>query len=103
MKKIHAVLLLVTLVLISILTLKEEQPYNTAFVLKEAWDEFGLFSYMIGDTDPIIWIQMDEEKSDLELRKYLELNLSQADLEHYSIDIIQTSIEKLEAQSDPLN
>ena len=65
----------------------KEHPYSTPSVLDSAWEKFGLSSYSIGDTDLIISIVIKDIKNKQELRQYLEANLSQSDLNHYTIEI----------------
>ncbi|MEX3914284.1 hypothetical protein AB4672_21160 [Bacillus paralicheniformis] len=59
----------------------------TAEVLESAWDEFGLFSFQIGRTDPAITIGMDHNKSEAKLREYLDDNLSEDAKEKYKLYI----------------
>ena len=68
-------------------------------VLENVWDEFGLFSFQIGDTDPKIWIVMDDTKSEVQLKKYLEENINKTDLNQYNIDITKRSIQEVETES----
>jgi predicted Zn-dependent protease len=110
MKKIISGLMVVVVALILIVytNIKEAESYSTASVLESVWDEFGLFSFFIGeeaedinpttgeDLDPTIWIEMDETKSELELREYLEENLSKSDLNHYKIEIAQRSLQEVQ-------
>lgn len=65
----------------------EKQPYSTSSILDSAWEKFGLSSVSVGDTDPIISIVIKDIKNKQELRQYLEANLSQSDLNHYTIEI----------------
>jgi hypothetical protein len=67
-------------------------------VLQNGWDEFGLFSFEIGDTDSTIRIVMDETKSEQELRKYLEENIDKLYLEHYNIEISKRGLEEVETE-----
>ncbi|MFD2444049.1 hypothetical protein ACFSO7_08625 [Bacillus sp. CGMCC 1.16607] len=77
---------------------KEARADRIASVLRNAWDEFGLFSFNIGDTDPLIWIGMDETKSEQELRDYLEENIDTYDLIYYNIEIFKKNIQELEKE-----
>ncbi len=58
---------------------------STEEVLESAWDEFGLFSFGIGETDAVISIGMDKTKSEDELRRYLNANLSEETKEKYKV------------------
>ncbi|WP_077212450.1 hypothetical protein [Bacillus dakarensis] len=77
---------------------KEARVDRIASVLQDAWDEFGLFSFEIGDTDPTIWIGMDETKNEQELREYLKGNIDKYDLIHYNIEILKKDIQELEKE-----
>lgn len=67
--------------------IKEGQPYSTSSVLDSAYERFKLSSFQIGDTDPKIWIEIQNNTSEQEVRKYLKKNLSKSDLNHYQIEI----------------
>lgn len=69
-------------------------------VLDSAWDEFGLFSYGVEETDLIISIGMDETKSDIKLRKYLNENLSEEAKKKYNIKIFKKDIKLLEKENE---
>lgn len=51
------------------------------------WDEFGLFSFGIGETGAVISIGMDKTKSEDELRRYLNDNLSEETKEKKNIKL----------------
>ncbi|MFJ7738829.1 hypothetical protein ACIQ2D_21210 [Lysinibacillus sp. NPDC097287] len=70
-----------------------------ASVLENAWDEFGLFSFGVGDTDQTISIVMDDTKSDVQLKKYLEENVNKTDLNQYNIEITKRSLQEVETES----
>lgn len=46
---------------------KKDRSARIAQVLDNVWDEYGFFSFQIGDTDPTLWIIMDETKSEEKL------------------------------------
>lgn len=73
---------------------KKDRSARIAQVLDNVWDEYGFFSFQIGDTDPTLWIIMDETKSEEKLMTYLKENLSRSDLEHYRIEILKKSLEE---------
>ncbi|UBM16279.1 hypothetical protein [Bacillus velezensis] len=73
---------------------------STEEVLESAWDEFGLFSLGIGETDPVISIGMDKTKNEEELRRYLNDNLSEEVKEEYKVEIIKKDINVLERQHE---
>lgn len=73
---------------------------STEKVLESAWDEFGLFSFEVGETDPVIAIGMDKTKSEEELRRYLNDNLSEETKEKYKVKIIKKDINVLERQHE---
>ncbi len=55
-------MILVPILIISGITLIEANKKAPEEVLESAWDEFGLFSFQIGITDPAITIGMDQPK-----------------------------------------
>ncbi|MFD5708657.1 hypothetical protein ACFWGV_21295, partial [Bacillus subtilis] len=75
-KRLIGFLILVPILIISGITLIEANKKTPVEVLESAWDEFGLFSFEIGITDPAITIGMDQTKSEAKLREYLKDNLS---------------------------
>ncbi|WP_102272180.1 hypothetical protein [Cytobacillus massiliigabonensis] len=77
---------------------KEARANRIASVLESAWDKFGLFSFQIGDTDPTIWIGMDETKSEQELRDYLNENIDKYDLIYYNVEVFKKSQQELEIE-----
>nr|CAF1822744.1 hypothetical protein NRS6085_04185 [Bacillus subtilis] len=91
-------MILVPILIISGITLIEANKKAPEEVLESAWDEFGLFSFQIGITDPAITIGMDQTKSETKLREYLEHNLSREAKEKYKIYIFKDDIEKLEKE-----
>ncbi|MGE8081983.1 hypothetical protein [Peribacillus loiseleuriae] len=108
MKKFISVLMIVVVVvLIFTVYINKNDVYTNkgearadriASVLHTAWDGFGLFSFQLGETDPTIWIGMDETKSELELREYLEENIDKSDLSHYNIKVFKKNIQELETE-----
>ncbi|MEI5906979.1 hypothetical protein WAK64_07905 [Bacillus spongiae] len=78
---------------------KEARSDRIAAVLEDAREEYGLFSFGIGGTDPIISIGMDKSKSEQEFRDYLEKNIAVSDLVHYKIEVFKKSIRELEMES----
>ena len=77
--------LFIRVICFQILSMFFLQLFNIIF--KYTWDEFGLFSFQIGITDPAITIGMDQTKSETKLREYLEHNLSREAKEKYKIYI----------------
>ncbi|MEC1649458.1 hypothetical protein P9D74_00485 [Bacillus vallismortis] len=76
------------------ITLIESNKKAPEEVLESAWDEFGLFSFQIGITNPVITIGMDQTKSEAKLREYLEHNLSiEAKEKYYKIYIFKDDID----------
>ncbi|KRT87107.1 MULTISPECIES: hypothetical protein [Bacillus] len=71
---------------------------TTEEVLDSAWGKFGLVSYMIGETEPIISIGMDKTKSEEKLQEYLDQNLPPEAKEKYDIEIIKRDIDALEKE-----
>lgn len=91
-------MILVPVLIMSGITLTEANKKAPEEVLKSAWDEFGLFSFQIGITDPAITIGMDQTKSEAKLREYLKDNLSREAKEKYKIYIFKDDIDKLEKE-----
>lgn len=91
-------MILVPILIISGITLIEANKKAPEEVLESAWDEFGLFSFEIGITDPAITIGMDQTKSEAKLREYLKDNLSREAKEKYKIYIFKDDIVKLEKE-----
>ncbi|MEC3632844.1 hypothetical protein ABEY01_07830 [Bacillus velezensis] len=100
-KKLIGVLIIVCSVLMySIGSHPLKNQRSTEEVLQSAWDEFGLFSYGIGETDPVISIGMVKTKSEEELRRYLNDNLSEEAKEEYKVEILKKDINVLERQHE---
>ncbi|MED4613090.1 hypothetical protein P9248_16155 [Bacillus subtilis] len=97
-KRLIGFLILVPILIISGITLIEANKKAPEEVLESAWDEFGLFSFEIGITDPAITIGMDQTKSEAKLREYLKDNLSREAKEKYKIYIFKDDIVKLEKE-----
>ncbi|MFJ7932526.1 hypothetical protein [Peribacillus sp. NPDC096448] len=76
----------------------ETRGERIAAVLNTGFDEYGLFSFEIGDTDPTIRIIMDKAKNEQELREYIEENVSKSDLSHYNLEILQRSLQEVERE-----
>ncbi|MFI2132674.1 hypothetical protein ACH434_21835 [Lysinibacillus fusiformis] len=76
----------------------DEKRWNRiASVLDNAMDEFGLFSFQ-NTPDSTIFIVMDETKSELQLKKYLEKNVNKTDLSQFNIDITKISLQEVETE-----
>ncbi|MGY3183816.1 hypothetical protein ACVW1K_002637 [Bacillus subtilis] len=97
-KRLIGFLILVPILIISGITLIEANKKTPVEVLESAWDEFGLFSFEIGITDPAITIGMDQTKSEAKLREYLKDNLFREAKEKYKIYIFKDDIVKLEKE-----
>lgn len=77
---------------------KEARVDRIVSVLNSGWDKFGLIGFGIGDTDPTITIQMDNSKSEQELREYLQKNIEKHDLIYYDIEVLKMDIQELEKE-----
>ncbi|MGE0910559.1 hypothetical protein ACQGRJ_09520 [Bacillus atrophaeus] len=97
-KRLIGFLILVPVLIMSGIALTESNKKAPVEVLESAWDEFGLFSFQIGQTDPVITIGMDQTKSEAKLREYLKDNLSREAKEKYKIYIFKDDIDKLEKE-----
>lgn len=97
-KKLMAILILTSLLLTFNTNIHAvNSTSNTILeVLESAWDEFGLFSYGVEETDSIISIGMDDTKSETKLRAYLNENLSEETKQKYNFKIFKGNIEELE-------
>lgn len=71
---------------------------TTVEVLRSAWDEYGMFSFEIVETDSIISIGMDKTKSEIELQDYLDKNLPEEAKSKYNIKIFKKDIKELEKE-----
>ncbi len=63
------------------------EPYSTELVVHSLWDKFEVQSTSIGDTDPVISIDIFDKNDIPEVEKYLKSKLSKEDLEHYRIEV----------------
>ncbi|MGM0924713.1 MAG: hypothetical protein ACQEWW_26605 [Bacillota bacterium] len=109
MKKFISVLMIVVAVVIVFNVYSNKDDVSTindgearadriASVLNTGFDKYGLFSFGIGDTDPTIWIVMDEAKSEQELQEYLKENVSKSDLNYYNIEISKRNLQEVEEE-----
>ncbi|MFL0366182.1 hypothetical protein ACH0BF_24635 [Pseudobacillus sp. 179-B 2D1 NHS] len=109
MKKFISVLMIVVIFVIVFNVYSNKDDVSTsndgktrsdriASVLNTGFDEYGLFSFEIGNTDPTIRIVMDEAKSKQELQKYLKENVSKSDLNHYNIEILKRNLQEVEEE-----
>ncbi|WP_069322638.1 hypothetical protein [Bacillus subtilis] len=97
-KRLIGFLVLVPALIMWGITLIESNKKTPVEVLESAWEEFGLFSFEIGITDPAITIGMDQTKSEAKLREYLKDNLSREAKEKYKIYIFKDDTDKLEKE-----
>lgn len=65
----------------------QQKPYSTEQVMNSLWDTYEVQSYSIGDTDPVISIDVYDKNDIPEVEKYLKAKLSKADLKHYEIEV----------------
>lgn len=65
----------------------QKEPYSTEVVVNSVWDKFEVQSIQIGDTDPVIWIDVYNKNDIAEVEKYVKRNLSKGDLEHYEVNV----------------
>ncbi|MDM5233707.1 hypothetical protein [Lysinibacillus pakistanensis] len=76
----------------------DEKRWNRiASVLDNEMDKFGLLSFQ-KTPDSTIFIVMDETKSELQLKKYLEKNVNKTDLSQFNIDITKLSLQEVETE-----
>ncbi|MGG4266118.1 hypothetical protein [Peribacillus simplex] len=100
MKKIFSFLAILAVVFTFSNLTNAEPESDVTSVIDSAWDQFGLFSSQIDETDSTIWIEMDKSKSEQELRKYLKENLPQTDLNKYKIEIITRDLEEVKNEHE---
>ena len=74
-----------------------ERWERIASVLDDGFDEYGLLSFGANTYDSIIWIEMDETKSELQLKEYLKKNVDKSDLNHFSLDIKKEALKRMKA------
>ncbi|KXZ13443.1 hypothetical protein P4T89_05885 [Bacillus nakamurai] len=99
-KLIGGLIIVCSVLMYSVVIHPFKNQKSTEEVLESAWDEFGLFSFGVGETDPVISIGMDKTKSEEELRRYLNDNLSEETKEKYKVKIIKKDINVLERQHE---
>ncbi|KAB2334440.1 hypothetical protein F7731_14590 [Cytobacillus depressus] len=108
-KKLFGILLLafiaLTIFVINVDAFKVKSQPNeasvketTVEVLRSAWDEYGMFSFEIVETDSIISIGMDKAKSEFKLQDYLDKNLPEEAKSKYNIKIFKKDIKELEKE-----
>ncbi len=71
---------------------------TTEEVLLDAFDKFGLVSSVIGKTDPVISIGLDDTRSEEKLREYLDENLPPDAKGKYEIEIIKRNVEEMKKE-----
>lgn len=81
-------LILATIIVLSLVFWHiQKEPYSTERVVFSLEDKLEVQSIQIGDTDPVIWIDVYDKNDIPEVEKYLKAKLSKEDLEHYKIEV----------------
>ncbi|NYF26117.1 hypothetical protein [Sporosarcina sp. JAI121] len=87
-KRKFGALILTSVIVVSVVFWYTQQKlYSTEQVMNSLWDKYEVQSYQIGDTDPVISIDVYEKNDIPEVEKYLKAKLSKDDLEHYEIEV----------------
>jgi len=82
------ILILACVVVVSALVwYTQKEPYSTEAVVSSVWDKYGVQSTQIGNTDPIIWIDVYDKNDIPEVEEYVKDNLSKDDLKHYEVNV----------------
>lgn len=63
------------------------EPYSTEAVVGSLIDEYNVQSIQIGDTDPVISVDVYDEDDIEEVESYLKSNLSKKDLKYYELNV----------------
>ncbi|MCY7752785.1 hypothetical protein [Bacillus haynesii] len=100
-KRLFGILLLapVLLLLNTASQVVDSNLKTTVQVLSNAYDNFGLVSFMIGETEPVISIGLDDTRSEEKLREYLEKSLPPDIKETYEIDIFKRNVEEMKKEA----
>ena len=86
-RKLGALILTSVIVMSVVFWYTQQKSYSTEQVMNSLWDKYEVQSTQIGDTDPVIWIDVYEKNDIPEVEKYLKAKLSKDDLEHYEIEV----------------
>lgn len=86
-RKFGALILTSVIVMSVVFWYTQQKPYSTELVMNSLWDKYEVQSTQIGDTDPVIWIDVYDKNDIPEVEKYLKAKLSKDDLEHYEIEV----------------
>ncbi len=86
-RKFGALILTSVIVMSVVFWYVQQKPYSTEQVIDSLWDKYEVQSTQIGDTDPVISIDVYDKNDIPEVEKYLKAKLSEDDLEHYEIEV----------------
>ncbi|ETT80574.1 hypothetical protein MKZ08_13030 [Viridibacillus sp. FSL R5-0477] len=86
-RKFGALILTSVIVMSVVFWYAQQKPYSTELVINSLWDKYEVQSTQIGDTDPVISIDVYDKNDIPEVEKYLKAKLSNDDLEHYEIEV----------------
>ena len=86
-RKFGAIFLTSVIVMSVLFWYTQQKPYSTKQVMNSLWDKYEVQSTQIGDTDPVIWIDVYDKNDVPEVEKYLKAKLSRDDLEYYEIEV----------------
>lgn len=86
-RKLGVLILTSVMVTTAVFWHTHQKPYSTEQVMNSLGDKYDLQSYQIGDTDPVLWIDVYEKNDIPEVEEYLKSKLSKEDMEHYKIEV----------------
>lgn len=81
-------------VIVLYFTLNEIYKKNPMEALELADNKFEMYSYGVGDSEPIISIVLDDKEDENELKKFLKKNIKKSGLNNYSVEIYKRSYEE---------
>ncbi|MET3658858.1 hypothetical protein [Sporosarcina psychrophila] len=84
-RKFGALILTSVIVMSVVFWYTQQKPDSTEQVMNALWDTYDVQSYQIGDTDPVISIDVYDKNDIHEVEKYLKAKMSKDDLKHYEI------------------
>ncbi|WP_054860089.1 hypothetical protein [Gracilibacillus sp. JCM 18860] len=67
--------------------LSHVESYSTESAVQSVWDKYDVQSTMIGESDPVIWVDVYDKNEIPEIEEYLQNRLSKEDMEKYKIEV----------------
>jgi hypothetical protein len=84
------ILIAVCIVVATFFWYTQREPYSTEAVVDSLSVKYDTQSTMIGNTDPVIWIDVYNKNDIPKAKEYLQSKLSKKDLEHYKLDVFSS-------------